>query len=299
MGSTLANICFSIFVISVLINVVIDPFLKFHTVRNDHMDEVNFATSRNHRLYGLLNNNYYNPIVFIGDSRVGYIENVKRNQFQKINEKVSIFGFGGITFKELNDLLYFLYSSDNEFECYIIGFPFMIFNDNYNSNNDKISKAIELKNNLLKYVLNFDMLKYSIEKFKIMHFSRYDDKTYKTNNLEWIWEEKINKTQNYYSNISLPFIEIERFIKVLEMIEKPVIIYNPPIYNPQQYKLDPKYYNKYLKIMNESSNLFIDFNDYTDIVENTENFDDPWHVKNNVTEYELNILYENYLKIRN
>lgn len=288
-------------VLYVLIATLLDPFGIIYETRNSKMKMVKTRVARKVNVSLLrLQQFTFNPadIVLLGDSRT---ELLKSTEFEKISgDKTINLAFGGETLPELFETFWFI-TSNHEIKKIYIGINFDLFNENNNMN--RVKEAVKLKKSHLNYLIS----RYSFRSVYYMTQSLFSHKKVETEvhrlSRDEFWNQQLQSSAaNLYSLYKYPYSYEKELNEISQYcrdnnIELAFVIL--PTHVDLQNKIE------YYHLENEShrfkefiSNLnkTYDFDYANTITSERNNFVDPFHVSDSISNIVVRNILENNVK---
>ncbi len=289
------------FILYLIIAVLIDPYNIIYKNNNPTLIELKSKISYklNYPLFKLQEYSE-NPtdIVLLGDSRTNKLNKLT---FEKITGmKVTNLSYGGGTLPEIIDTFWYITKTHPIKEVYI-GINFNLYND-YNNNN-RVPKAIELKESPFSYLFSSYCSKslFLILKSIITNKEINIEKPHLSKNEFWRYQLEISAPA-FYSNYKYPYlyhkslIDISRYCKEKKI---KLVFFIPPTHiNLQQrvtdFNLDEE--KKLFKVDLTNLGITYDFEYPNEITRNKSNFSDPFHFNDSISDIIIKEILENNIK---
>ena len=275
------------FLILIVIEVLIDPFNYFSEEKNKELHNLkeNISQKENTYLYKLIKYDRNPcPIIILGDSRMNKLS---PSLFESNNiEKVANLAIGGGNIQDAIEI--FKYVSDKH---YIKKIYWGVSIESYNGTRlkNEASPSIKIKKSLLLYLLNRYTFSSTMLILRSVIFNEQIDLYKPPSSKDIFWQSQIDLCSRYLKNYSYPKNYYNDFKKIvsycLEKNIKLVFVITPTHIDLQkkvhEFNLDEEY--KRFKIDIESFGDVYDFNYPNIITNNKNNFNDPFHFKDSIS----------------
>jgi len=284
------NVLFSIPIfIWIFIVIVIDPFnyLKFGLKTINYSSKRAISGVLNRPLFQLLEyKNNPSPNILLGDSRANSLKTIKIRKYSGMDFANLAYGGGSI-----NEAIITFWEAANTIELKNVYIGLNFSDYNMLLNRDRVTEALEIKNNFLTYC--FSLYTFESSFLIIRHLLTKEEiilgKPSVTKEDFWKFQLNVASKEGYgtYKYPHKYFSELKKISDYCVKNRIKLIFFIPPTHVDLQNKI--KEYNLQFYEENFKADLkrlgdVYDFDYPNDITRNTDNFRDPFHCNDSIGE---------------
>ena len=284
----------SFFMVIFGLNFIVDPY-NYNNIFDFNLDKKSISYKKHYRLYKMIEfkNNPKSSII-LGDSRGGLL---KESNF--IEKDIYNFSYGGGSLSEVIDTFWFA-DKHRKIKKVILTIPFSMYNEYEYMNLTK--EAQDFINKPYKYYFSIFITKISIINLYAKVFNKEINFEAPNINKQQFWKQQLNTANRFYTQYKYPeylFNELKKISLYSNKNNIELKILIPPAYIKLQDKINEfNLNNEYVNYKNDLCSLgkVYDFDYKTDITLNRDNFNDPFHWKDEVTKSIINdLIYNKYV----
>jgi hypothetical protein len=288
------------FLILITIEVIIDPFNYFSQENNIKLQErkEDISLNTNPYLYKLIKYDR-NPssIIILGDSRMDLLHTSEFEADSK--EKVSNLSIGGGTVQDAIEILRYI-SEKHDIKKIYWGISIESYSGTRLRN--RATPSIEIKNSLLLYLLNRYTFSATMLICREIIFNEQIELSKPPVSREVFWQDQLDLCSRYLGNYTYPenyFNDLKKISADCKAKNIKLVFVLPPTQLDLQkkiheFQLDEE--DKQLKADLESFGDLFDFNYPNDITTNKDNYKDPFHFKDSISNIIIREISTNQIK---